>query len=152
MPSLRNRTVRFFLYIVFSLLMVGIQSSCGDTLEIITVTIEGHTLELEVARTDEEQARGLMFRKSMPDDHGMLFPYTYDRPLSFWMKDTTIPLSIAFIASDGTIKNIRDMTPLSENTIESRQSVRYALEVNQGLFERLGVGVGDKVVFPEDFR
>ena len=152
MANRRGQSVRFFLYITLSLLMVGAQSSCGDTLEIITVTIEGHTLELEVARTAEEQALGLMHRKSMPENHGMLFAYESDLRRFFWMKDTKIPLSIAFIASDGTIKEIYDMKPLSSKDVASRQSVRYALEVNQGLFGRLGIGVGAKVVFPDDFR
>ncbi len=148
----RLRHLRSFLSAVGPLLMVVTQSGCGDSLETVTVTIGGQVLELEVAGTQEEQATGLMFRKSLPDDHGMLFPYESDRRLSFWMKDTSIALSIAFVAADGTIKEIYDMKPLSLRQVVSRQSVRYALEVNQGVFERLGVGVGDRVVFPEGFE
>jgi uncharacterized membrane protein (UPF0127 family) len=127
------------------------QSGCSKNLDMIEIRIDGKVLSVEVAVTAEEQARGLMFRKEMPDDHGMLFPYESDRRLSFWMKDTLIPLSIAYISSDGVIKEIYDMKPGSLREVLSRQSVRYALEVNQGLFERLGVEVGDRVQFPDDF-
>ena len=132
------------------LLTVSVQLGCSDTLDVIDVTINGRVLRIEVARTSDEQAKGLMHRKTMPENHGMLFHYESDRKLSFWMKDTEIPLSIAFLAADGTIKEIYDMKPFSLNTIVSRQSVRFALEVNQGLFERLGIDIGDRVVFPEE--
>ena len=135
---------------VLSLLAVTIQYGCGDSLDTMDVTISGQVLRIEIARTEEEQAKGLMFRKTLPEDHGMLFPYEADRKLSFWMKDTAIPLSIAFIAADGTIKEIYDMKPFSLNTVSSRQSVRFALEVNQGLFSRLGIEVGDRLEFPEE--
>jgi uncharacterized membrane protein (UPF0127 family) len=128
------------------------QSGCSNNLEMIEVIIGEAVLQVEVAVTAEEQARGLMFRKEMPENHGMLFPYGSDRRLSFWMKDTLIPLSIAYIASDGTIKEIYDMKPGSLREVSSRLSVRYALEVNQGLFDRLGIGVGDTVEFPADFE
>jgi len=104
-----------------------------------------------VARTEHERANGLMNRKSLKENHGMLFAYDHDEKLSFWMKNTSIPLSIAFISKEGTIKEIADMTPYSIKTIESRHSVRYALEVTQGTFEKLGIGVGDRVAFPPSF-
>jgi len=135
---------------VLALLTVVVQFGCGHTLDTIDVTINGHELVLEVARTTDEQARGLMHRKSLPENQGMLFPYESDRKLSFWMKDTEIPLSIAFLAADGTIKEIYDMKPFSLKTVSSRQSVRFALEVNQGLFERLRIAIGDRVELPED--
>jgi uncharacterized membrane protein (UPF0127 family) len=138
------------LAIAFGALIV--QYGCGDSLDMIEVTINGHILQVEVARTEEEQVKGLMFRKSMPENHGMLFPYRYDRKLYFHMKDTAIPLSIAFIAAEGTKKEIVDMQPDSLKTVSSRQSVRYALEVNQGLFTRLGIKAGDRVEIPVDFR
>jgi len=141
-----NFTLLALLFVV-----LAVQSGCGESLDMIDLAINGNTLHVEVARTTEEQARGLMFRKRMPEDHGMLFPYESDRRLSFWMKDTIIPLSIAFISADGVIKEIYDMKPGSLREIVSRQSVRYALEVNQGAFERLGVNVGDTVDFLEDF-
>jgi uncharacterized membrane protein (UPF0127 family) len=137
-------------FFVVMLLAVTIQYGCGDELETMDVTINGHVLHIEIARTDEEQAKGLMYRKTMAENHGMLFPYESDRKLDFWMKDTAIPLSIAFVAADGTIKEIYDMKPFSHKTVSSRHSVRFALEVNQGLFEKLGIVAGDRVVFPEE--
>jgi uncharacterized protein len=140
-------TARFF---VLMLMAVTIQYGCGDSLDTMDVTINGHILQIEIARTDEEQAKGLMYRKTMAENHGMLFPYESDRTLAFWMKDTAIPLSIAFMAADGTIKEIYDMKPFSLKTVSSRHSVRFALEVNQGLFESLGIVAGDRVVFTEE--
>ena len=135
---------------IVTLLAATIQYGCGDSLDTMHVTVNGHVLRLEIARTAKEQAKGLMYRKTLPDSHGMLFPYEGDRKLYFWMKDTSIPLSIAFIAADGTIKEIYDLKPFSLKTVSSRHSVRFALEVNQGLFEKLGAGVGDRVEFPEE--
>ena len=102
-------------------------------------------IKAEVARTDEERSRGLMHRTKLPDGEGMLFVFDRDQQLSFWMKDTLIPLSIAFIAWDGRITEIRDMQPQDLNSVRSSRSVRYALEVPQGWFSRAGVKEGDVV-------
>jgi len=102
-------------------------------------------ITVEVARTDEERAKGLMFRKDLPDGQGMLFIFDRDQQLSFWMKNTLIPLSIAFIASDGHIIEIKDMQPNDLNSVKSSRSVRYALEVPQGWFGRVNVKAGDIV-------
>ena len=91
---------------------------------------------------------GLMFRKRLAENQGMLFVFEEDSRLSFWMKDTELPLSIAFIASDGTIREIRDMKPLSLNSVQSSRNARYALEVNQGWFSNRGIAAGDKVQLP----
>ena len=101
------------------------------------------TVKAELARTDEERSQGLMFRKKLPDGEGMLFIYERDQIMSFWMKNTFIPLSIAFIASDGRIIDIKDMFPHDESSVLSSRSVRYALEVPQGWFSRAGVRTGD---------
>ena len=126
--------------------------SCQSTLDTIEVTIGEVSLTLEIARSAEEQRTGLMHREEMPWDHGMLFVYERDQRLSFWMENTLIPLSIAFVSSEGVIKEIADMKPLSRRSVISHQSVRYALEVNQGFFEESGITVGDILVFPEGFR
>jgi len=102
-------------------------------------------ITVELARTDEERALGLMFRKQLPDGQGMLFVFDRDQQLSFWMKNTVIPLSIAFIASDGHILEIKDMAPNDLNSVKSSRSVRYALEVPQGWFDRVNVKAGDVV-------
>jgi uncharacterized membrane protein (UPF0127 family) len=103
-------------------------------------------ISVEIARTSEEQAKGLMHRKKLPDGKGMIFVYDRDQQLSFWMKNTLIPLSIAFIASDGRIIEIRDMQPLDLSSIQSSRSVRYALETPQGWFTRAGIQPGDTVI------
>ena len=86
-----------------------------------------------------------MEREKIPDGTGMLFVFDRDQILSFWMKNTPHPLSIAYIDSRGKIRNIYDMTPFSLASVVSTVSVRYALEVPQGWFEKVGVKVGDTV-------
>jgi uncharacterized membrane protein (UPF0127 family) len=100
-------------------------------------------VEAEIARTDDQRTRGLMFRKELEDGRGMLFVFDRDEVLSFWMKNTLIPLSIAFISYDGTILEIKDMHPGDLSPVHSSRSVRYALEVPRGWFDRAGVSAGD---------
>jgi len=102
-------------------------------------------ITVEIARTDEEKAQGLMYRKKLPDGQGMIFVYDRDQQMSFWMKNTVIPLSIAFIAADGRIIEIRDMQPHDLSSVQSSRSVRYALETPQGWFGRAGVKAGDVI-------
>lgn len=97
----------------------------------------------EIASTDETRAAGFMFRKKIPDGTGMLFVYHDDSALSFWMKNTPSPLSIAYIDYKGQIKDIFDMQPYNLNSVTSSGFVRYALEVPQGYFARAGIKVGD---------
>lgn len=144
--------MRAIIYMLLFLFAGIIQQGCGEVLETAELQINGHALEVEVARSPDEQAKGLMHRKSLSGNKGMLFTYERDRKLSFWMKNTSIPLSIAFISADGTIKEIYDMKPFSLKQVSSRHSVRYALEVNQGYFEELGISVGDRVQFPEGLQ
>jgi len=102
-------------------------------------------VKAEIAETHEERTTGLMYRKKLPDGEGMLFIFENDQVLSFWMKNTYIPLSIAYITWDGRITDIKDMYPLNENSVTSSRFVRYALEVPQGWFSRNGIQVGDIV-------
>ncbi|MBN2875263.1 MAG: DUF192 domain-containing protein [Spirochaetales bacterium] len=102
------------------------------------------SIVVELAETAAQQEIGLMHRTELPDSRGMLFVYPDDRRLSFWMKNTLIPLSIAYLASDGTIKEIHDMAPLSLAPVESGRYVRYALEAPQGWFDRVGLRPGDR--------
>ncbi|MDR2758975.1 MAG: DUF192 domain-containing protein [Spirochaetaceae bacterium] len=102
-------------------------------------------IQAEIARTEAERARGLMHRTALPNGEGMLFVFERDQILSFWMKDTLIPLSIAFISYDGRILEIYDMQPRDLSSIHSSRSARYALEVPQGWFERTGIRVGDRL-------
>ena len=105
-----------------------------------------------MVRTPERQARGLMSRQSLGEREGMLFVYKEDRRMSFWMKNTSIPLSIAFISGQGKIIQIEKLKPLDPATVRSKISVRYALEILQGTFDRIGVREGNTVVFPEGFK
>lgn len=104
------------------------------------------TLRAEIADNDAERERGLMHRKEVREGEGMLFIFESDQPLSFWMKNTLVPLSIAFIASDGRLLEFHDMTPLSLAPVNSERSVRYALEVPQGWFARARIAVGDRLI------
>jgi uncharacterized membrane protein (UPF0127 family) len=110
--------------------------------------IEIALVKAEIAQTQEERNKGLMYRKELPDGEGMLFIYERDEVMSFWMKNTRIPLSIAFIASDGRIVEIKNMYPYDENPVHSSRSLRFALEVPQGWFSRAGVQSGDVVKIP----
>ena len=106
------------------------------------LTIGPHKLVAEVARTPDQLTVGLMNRFSLKPDHGMLFVYERNEPLSFWMRNTYIPLSIAFIAPDGRIINIEDMKPQSDQTHWSRGPAMYALEMKKGWFAERGIGPG----------
>ena len=126
-------------------------SCSSQKLPVMDLPIERDGLRItvvkaEIASTPEERSRGLMFRKKLPDGDGMLFIFERDEVLSFWMKNTLIPLSIAFISSDGRITEIRDMYPHNETPVVSSRSVRYALEVPQGWFSKAGVQIGDRIV------
>jgi uncharacterized membrane protein (UPF0127 family) len=102
-------------------------------------------LDAELARTDKQHAAGLMYRNVLADGKGMLFIFENDEVRSFWMKNTVIPLSIAYILYDGTILEIRDMHPGDLSSVHSSRSVRYALEVPQGWFGRAGVTPGNRL-------
>ena len=106
------------------------------------------TVSAEIAEKTEDRNHGFMERKTIPDGTGMLFVFEKDQILSFWMKNTPHPLSIAYIDSKGKIRDIYDMTPYSLSSIISTVSVRYALEVPQGWYKKNGITVGDTVVLP----
>ena len=115
-------------------------------LETVRLQVGDVEITAEVADDSAERSVGLMFRKEMADDHGMLFVYDIPRELGFWMKNTYLPLSIAFIDASGTIISIQDMQPLDDTTIHrSPKPALWALEMNQGWFAENGVEVGDTV-------
>ena len=152
--------------VLLSLLLVGCASGSSDTgggstgtttttSELRTVTIDasgGREVEvrLEVADTEPERQLGLMGRTALPEDRGMLFVFDEEQELSFWMKDTLIPLSVAFMDSEGRIVDIQDMKPLDDDPPHyvSAEPAQYALEVNQGFFEERGIKVGDSARLP----
>lgn len=104
-----------------------------------------HNFTVEVARTPEEQARGLMHRKSLAPDRGMIFPYNPPQPVAFWMKNTLIPLDMIFVRADGTIARITTATPLTLETHPSGEPVAAVLEIAGGRAAELGIRPGDNV-------
>jgi uncharacterized membrane protein (UPF0127 family) len=106
-------------------------------------------IKAELARTAREKQTGLMFRKELEDGKGMLFIFENDEVHSFWMKNTLIPLSIAFVYYDGTILEIKNLYPRDLGSVYSSRSVRYALEAPQGWFDRAGIKAGDRLNLSE---
>jgi uncharacterized protein len=122
----------------------------GSTIIAITgSTGKRSEVEVEIADDQAEQRRGLMERTELAEDAGMLFVFDREEPRSFWMRNTLIPLSIAYIASDGRIVDIQDMQPLDETSHSSAAPAQYALEVNQGFFAERGIEVGNEVEIPD---
>jgi uncharacterized membrane protein (UPF0127 family) len=121
----------------------------GTTVTIVSSDGTRTDVEVEIADDDAERQRGLMDRTALADNAGMLFVFDREKPLSFWMRNTLIPLSVAYIDSDGRIVDIQDMQPLDETPHPSAGPARYALEVNQGFFAARGIGVGDEVEIPD---
>lgn len=116
---------------------------------IITTDTGDQRFGVEIADTPRERSRGLMYRRSMGDDEGMLFDFGDEEPASFWMHNTYIPLDMLFIKADGTIESIaKRTTPLSDRSIDSKGPVRYVLEINGGLSDKLHIAPGDSVSGP----
>ncbi len=125
-------------------LLVGAGAHAQEPQRLPTVTLRAgmHNIVAMVARTPEQRAVGLMHRREMATHEGMLFVFEQPSVQCFWMKNTLLPLSIAFIADDGSIVNVADMQPQSLDSHCSAKPVRYALEMNQGWFARRAVGPG----------
>ncbi len=104
-----------------------------------------HTLNVEIADEPHEMERGLMHRESLPHDRGMLFDFGKEVETAFWMKDTEIPLSIAFIGSDGKVLAIKDMAPYDLTAVNPPGAYRYAVETNRGWFQENGINPGTRV-------
>ena len=134
------------------LLVTSFAAQAQDTpqlnLERIKLAAGMHRLDVQVAATSEQRQIGLMFRKEMPQHEGMIFIFDQPAQQCFWMKNTLLPLSAAFIADDGTIVNIEDMKPLVLDSHCSAKPVRYVLEMNKGWFAKKGVQAGSKLQGP----
>ena len=126
--------------------------ACGSDHGRTRLTVGGEQFDVELAVTAEQRRQGLMFREQLGEREGMLFVFEEEQAVSFWMRDTPLPLSIAFIDARGVIVHVADMVPYSEAPVASRYPVRYALEVNRGAFERAGIEVGDLVALPDHLR
>ncbi|MGE5738201.1 MAG: DUF192 domain-containing protein [Betaproteobacteria bacterium] len=131
---------------MFSLFLLGVAATTGAAeLPTRTLTVREQKFVVEVAATPETRATGLMHRFSLRPDHGMLFVFEAPQPLAFYMRNTYIPLSIAFLDARGRIINIEDMQPKDESTHWSKGMAMYAIEMRQGWFAAKGIGAGDVV-------
>jgi len=111
----------------------------------IQITAGMYLIDTQVAATPEQRATGLMYRRQMPAGEGMLFVFDFPSEQCFWMKNTLIPLTAAFVADDGTIVNLADMKPLTTDSHCSAKPVRYVLEMNQSWFDKKGIKAGFKL-------
>jgi len=114
-------------------------------LPIVQATIGGRLFNLEFADTDDNRSRGLMYRKSMPLDHGMLFAWDFEDWRSFWMKNTEIPLDIIYLDKDKKIVSIHQMVPHNLAGVDSAEPAQYAIELNVGVSAKLNLRLGDKI-------
>ncbi len=117
-------------------------------LQAITLTAGMHNIRAELALTPEQRQKGLMFRRDLGSHEGMLFVFDAPSPQCFWMKNTPTPLTIAFLADDGTIVNLADMKPFDEASHCSAKPVRLVLEMHQGWFAKRGIKAGFKLGGP----
>jgi len=142
------RALTRFAFLFIILVSAPALSAPLPTLEIVSKT-GVHTFEVELATTEAEREKGLMFRKQLPEGHGMLFDFHQEQEVSFWMQNTYIPLDMIFIRGDGSILRIAEnTTPLSTKLVPSNGPVRAVLEVIGGTAEKLGIVPGDRVAFP----
>lgn len=146
------------LQFVFGLSLVGLAAltACGEKTEVrqapktaedrFAIKIGSRTVQMQLAVLPEEMQRGLMFRKSLGADEGMLFVFTSPQQMSFWMRNTTLALDIGYLDASGALREIYPLYPLDERSVSSRaRDLQYALEMNQGWFQKNGVKPGDKL-------
>ncbi|MFY9692590.1 MAG: DUF192 domain-containing protein [Xanthobacteraceae bacterium] len=120
-------------------------AAAQDTIEIVTSS-GVHAFSVELATTEADRARGLMYRKSLPEGHGMLFDFQTDQQVQFWMRNTYVSLDMIFIRGDGRVLNIaQNATPQSDTLIPSAGPVRGVLEVIAGTARKLHIAPGDRV-------
>ncbi len=151
MNKSRNRLFLTLFFVCAGVLHNGFEAACcGEQKRnrVLPINVGGIELEVELAITPEEHILGLMYRDKLEDNEGMLFIFPQEKFLSFWMKDTRIPLSVAFIKANGRIVQIESMKPYSLDTHISREKVKYALEMKEGWFKAHNVKEGDAVKIP----
>jgi len=139
--------VRWAIFVAAAMIFAGCSAAerGGEGGKPFALEIRGAVVWVEIARTEKQHTRGLMFRKKLPEDAGMLFVYDKEDFRRFWMKNTYIPLSLAYIDSDGVIFQIEEMEPLDETAVASMRPARFVLEVNRGWFRKHGIGIGDRI-------
>ena len=129
--------------------LFGMVASFGamaqSAMPVMELTAGMHRIEAEVAATDPNRQLGLMNRKTMPQQHGMLFVFNHENTHCMWMRNTLLPLSVAFVDANGVIINIEDMKPQTEDNHCAKQPARYALEMNLGWFAQRGIKPGTRL-------
>ncbi len=124
-----------------------------STLPTVSMKIGNETFELEIAANDSERQHGLMYRRSMPLDHGMIFVFGDERDRAFWMQNTLIPLDIVYVNAAGRVVSIKHGVPLQEEpTIPSDGPIKWAIELNDGVAAAIGLKVGSKLEIPAEAR
>ena len=134
------------LFLILALLSSSCKPGLKSDLPVVQLAIDGNKILVEVANTESTRMSGLMFRNEIGPDNGMLFVFSDSAPRAFWMKNTIIPLSIAFMDDKGVIENTLEMPPQTENTFMSAGPAKYALEMNAGWYTKHGIKAGDLVV------
>ncbi len=120
-----------------------------DAAPLVAHTDQGDAIfSVEIAYTGEMRSRGLMFREEMDEDHGMLFVFENTTPVSFWMKNTPLPLDLVFIGEDGLVESIGEGVPFSTASIPSGAPVRFVLEINRGVAQKTGIVEGTRISHP----
>ena len=132
----------------FMVFTANAQGTPQTQLQRITLNAGMHLLQVQLAQDFEQRQIGLMWRKEMPQNEGMLFVFEQAGVQCFWMRNTLLPLTAAFVADDGTIVNLADMKPMNDNSHCSHKPVRYVLEMNQGWFAKRNIQAGFKLTGP----
>jgi uncharacterized membrane protein (UPF0127 family) len=141
-------SLRFAAFLLVTLACAAGAQGVPQDLPAITLHAGMHNIRAAVAQTPEQRQTGLMFRREMAQHEGMLFVFDDASPQCFWMKNTLLPLSIAFLADDGTVVNIDEMKAQTLDAHCSTKPVRYVLEMNQGWFAKRGIKPGSKLAGP----
>lgn len=147
-PSMKKLTTHLLSLLILLTTAAWSQDSPQLQLPRVTLSAGMHLINAQVAANPQQRAVGLMFRKDMPVNEGMLFAFEQASEQCFWMKNTLIPLTAAFVADDGTIVNLADMQPQSLASHCSSKPVRFVLEMNQGWFDKRGLKAGSRLSGP----
>ena len=138
-----------FIYLILNFFLISFYTFSNEKIE-VSIYNKNITFNVEIAKTIEERRTGLMYRKKLLNNEGMLFIFPREKIIQLWMKNTYIPLDVIFISENKVIVDIKkNMEKLSETLVKSKVKSRYALEFNAGLINKLDIEIGDKVLFNE---
>ena len=138
-----------FIYLILNFFLISFYTFSNEKIE-LSIYNKNITFNVEIAKTIEERRTGLMYRKKLLNNEGMLFIFPREKIIQLWMKNTYIPLDVIFISENKVIVDLKkNMEKLSETIVKSKVKSRYALEFNAGLINKLDIEIGDKVLFNE---